>query len=34
MKILSETIEYLKGIITRDSGKTDYLSGPKLVDFF
>jgi hypothetical protein len=34
MKISSKTIDYLKNIITGDSKKTRYLSGPQLVEFF
>jgi len=34
MRISLNTIEYLKGIITGDSKKTPYLSGPNLVSFF
>lgn len=34
MKISHQTIEYLTGIITGDSNKSEYRSGPQLVDFF
>lgn len=34
LEFSNKTIEYLKGIITGDSGKTEYLSGSKLVNFF
>ena len=34
MKISSKTIDYLKDIITGDSQKSPYLSGPQLVKFF
>lgn len=33
-QVSKKTIDYLKGIITGDSQKTEYLSGPKLVEFF
>lgn len=34
MKVSHPTIEYLTGIITGDSKKSEYRSGPQLVDFF
>ena len=34
MKVSHPTIEYLTGIITGDSNKSEYRSGPQLVDFF
>jgi hypothetical protein len=34
MRISHPTIEYLTGIITGDSKKSEYRSGPQLVDFF
>lgn len=34
MKITSKTLDYLKDIITGDSKKSQYLSGPELVSFF
>lgn len=32
--ISEKTIEYLKTIITGDSGKSEYKTGPKLIEFF
>lgn len=34
MKVWNKTIEYLSYIITWDSQKTDYKSGPQLVEYF
>lgn len=34
MKVSPPTIEYLTGIITGDSNKSEYRSGPQLVNFF
>lgn len=34
MKVSNKTIDYLKGIISGDSPKTKYQTGPKLISFF
>lgn len=34
MKISNKTIDYLKTIITGDSPKSKYLTGPQLIRFF